>query len=153
MASGYEKSPDYGGPEPNLKRLVIVAVLIVAVIILWFVVPAFSQVERHYQDLFCKGMRTEVTTPSGARADCVSNEYAIELGFSESWAESIGQALHYAAELDRKPGIILVCKDTKRCTAHSLRLESTIKHYNQPITVWYCQPGDASLADCAIDKR
>ncbi len=31
MPSGYEQSPDYGGPEPNLRWIVLTAVALVIV--------------------------------------------------------------------------------------------------------------------------
>ena len=139
MPSGYEKSDDYGGPEPKLLRLYLVAAVVIIAIIAWFVVPAFAETERYYQKRFCTGMKLEVTTQSGSRADCVSDEYAIEVDFSKKWAEAIGQSLHYASELNRKAGIVLVCKNTLKCAAHGYRLESTIKANKLPITVWYCQ--------------
>lgn len=36
MASGYEKSPDYGGPEPKLRNLLI-GILIAGLVMLLFV--------------------------------------------------------------------------------------------------------------------
>ena len=41
-------------------------------------------------------MLQEYRFPDGTRADCISATHAIEVDFSEKWAEAIGQALHYA---------------------------------------------------------
>jgi hypothetical protein len=35
MPSGYEQSPDYGGPEPNLKLIGLVLLLIVIAVAWW----------------------------------------------------------------------------------------------------------------------
>lgn len=109
--------------------------------------------ERDYQRRYCAGMALEVVTPSGSRADCLSSTHAIEVDFSKKWAEAIGQSLHYANELGRKAGIVLVCKNTVKCNSHFYRLESTIKsdRLKLPIDVWYCQTSDLTLSDCAFD--
>jgi len=33
MASGYEQSPDYGGPEPNMRLIAMLAALVIAAVI------------------------------------------------------------------------------------------------------------------------
>jgi hypothetical protein len=41
MPSGYEKSPDYGGPDPrwpNRKELLFVATAVIAAVALWLAV-------------------------------------------------------------------------------------------------------------------
>jgi hypothetical protein len=43
--------------------------------------------------------------PNGTYVDCLNDTYAIEVDFSNKWAEAIGQSLMYAAELERLPGI------------------------------------------------
>lgn len=108
--------------------------------------------ERDYQKRFCAGMALEIPTPSGARADCVSETHAIEVDWSKKWAEAIGQSLHYASELNLKAGIVLVCKKALTCSGHAYRLESTIKAYKLPIDVWFCRKSDKTLADCAFDE-
>jgi hypothetical protein len=35
MASGYEKSPGYGGPEPNLWLMILVLTIAISVTALW----------------------------------------------------------------------------------------------------------------------
>jgi hypothetical protein len=35
MASGYEKSPDYGGPEPNLWLMIFVLVAAICAVAAW----------------------------------------------------------------------------------------------------------------------
>jgi len=104
--------------------------------------------ERKYQERYCVGMETEVTMPSGARADCISEEFAIEVDLSNKWAEAIGQSLHYASEKNLKAGIVLVCVDPVVCNAHAYRLTSTAQKFRLPLTVWFCRPSDATLDDC-----
>jgi hypothetical protein len=35
VPSGYEKSPDYGGPEPNLRLMILVLVMAILGAVLW----------------------------------------------------------------------------------------------------------------------
>ena len=114
-------------------------------------VNAAGASEKEHQKRLCAGMELEKWTKQHTRVDCLSDEFAIEVDFSDSWADAIGQSLHYAHEFGRKAGIILICKDTVKCTAHGYRLESTIKAFNLPITVWYCRTFDETLGDCVRD--
>ena len=95
--------------------------------------------ERVYQERFCTGMKLEYRLPDATRADCLSGEYVIEVDFTEKWAESIGQALHYGLwtrELPigpRKIGIILIChKQRDTCTDHTVRLKRVIEGFHLP---------------------
>ncbi|MGI9486299.1 MAG: hypothetical protein ACR2RF_10565 [Geminicoccaceae bacterium] len=93
--------------------------------------------EADYRDCLCAGMDREVTLPSGARADCLSDTHAIEVDFTERWAKALGQALSYAGSTGLKPGIFLVCRQAPRnCLRHRLRLDETIAAWSLPIVVW-----------------
>ena len=82
-------------------------------------------------------MLQEVVLANGARADCISDSHAIEVEFSENWAEGLGQVLLYAAATDLTPGIFLICRQSpKRCLAHRLRLEEAIGRWRLPVDVW-----------------
>jgi hypothetical protein len=73
------------------------------------------QKEEYYRDLFAKDIKgnTEVILSDKTRADIVTDTFAIEVEFAENWAESIGQSLYYANELNKKPGILLVIHSIK----------------------------------------
>jgi len=73
----------------------------------------------------------------GGRADGVGLHYAVEIDWSEKWAESLGQALYYASETKKEPGIILLCRGPEaRCLKCALRLEAAISHFNLQLTAW-----------------
>ena len=75
---------------------------------------AFAKLpESYYRDHVASLMdgRTEVRTSSGTWCDIVTRDLAIEVDFAPNWAESIGQSLHYGAEFDRSPGIVLVLRN------------------------------------------
>ena len=129
---------------------------------------ASAQTERDLQRRFCAGMILEFVMPDETRADCISATHAIEVDFSDKWAEAIGQALHYAlwthdidqdpttlprvaAELhgSKKAGIILICRHPREtCNEHFARQHRIIQEYNLPVTVWDCDLNDGSLAAC-----
>ena len=94
------------------------------------------------QKVLCEGKQQEVRLKSGGRADCVDETHAIEVEFTDGWAEALGQSLYYASALDKKPAIYLVCCNSqKNCLAHSLRLEQTIAKWGLDVDV---QKFDAS---------
>jgi len=114
--------------------------------------------EADYRDHICgaAGWQMEVRLPNGTRADCVSETHAIEIDFSNHWAEALGQSLNYAAETDKRPGIILVCKrgTEPRCLSWALRLEQTIARWRLPVTVWLCDAeGECSTDGDSVSGR
>jgi len=105
---------------------------------------ACARVEADYRDQLCAGMEMEVGLPNGTRVDCISDTHAIEVDYSDKWAEALGQALSYAASTDKQPGIFLICRRSAgTCLAHALRLEEAIAFWNLPVTVWRV-PGEGS---------
>lgn len=93
--------------------------------------------ERDYQRDLCMGMRQEVRLPNGSRADCLSTTHAIEVEFSEKWAEALGQSLSYAGSTGLRPGIFLLCREKpQKCLGHRLRLEEAIAAWKLPVDVW-----------------
>jgi len=87
-------------------KLLIILLLILAT-------PAYSahlHKEKEYQAAWCSkaGGVTEYRLDDGTRVDCLTDEYAIEFDFAQKWAESIGQALYYAEQTGRKPGVVLI---------------------------------------------
>jgi len=56
------------------------------------------------------GLRKEVILSDGTRVDLVSEDHAIEVDWSQKWAEAVGQSLHYGYRMGKTPGIILIKK-------------------------------------------
>jgi len=84
-------------------------------------------------------------------ADCLSEEFAIEVDFTAHWYEALGQALHYAGMSGKRAGIILVCESPPAtCLARSLRLQEVIAGNRLAITVWQCGVEMDSLDDCRL---
>lgn len=91
--------------------------------------PAHAQdpKEDDYVRAHCLGA-VEFILEDRSRVDCLTGTHAIEYDFSGKWAESLGQALHYAASTGKEPGIVLICKakNPVTCMNHVSRLESAL---------------------------
>lgn len=66
-----------------------------------------KEISDYIQSLI--GGEREVSVKSG-RIDLVHNSVAFEIDWANKWKESIGQALWYAQQSNKKPGIILILK-------------------------------------------
>lgn len=128
-----------------MRTLVAVALALISA-------PVSAQeLERDRQEQLCSGMQIGRYLPNGTYVDCLSDEYAIEVDFSNKWAEALGQSLLYAAELERLPGIILVCRqgsDESLCLKHAYHIEQTVNWWRIGMTVWHCGADDTRLSDC-----
>lgn len=91
--------------------------------------------ERYYQQQFCKEIRgiQEYKLKDGSRVDCLTNDYAIEVDFSNKWSEAIGQSLYYSIMTGKKAGIYLIIEN-KEEEKYLYRLNRVAKKFN--IKVW-----------------
>ena len=67
----------------------------------------------------------EVKTFDGSRVDILTPELAIEVEWSYKWKESIGQAVLYGIETDRRPGIILLSRGKDMKYLHRCQIVCT----------------------------
>lgn len=97
--------------------------------------------EKDYQAWWCEKHNgiLEHRLPDGTRVDCLTKDYAAEVEYAPKWAESIGQALYYAQNTGRKPGVVMIIRnhDEERFLK---RLRSVAKEQN--IKVWTVRPKD-----------
>jgi len=100
-------------------------------ILLLFVRPVSAESERFYQEKYCTG-KIEVVLEDRTRIDCETSHYAIEYDFARKWAESLGQALHYARMTNKQPGIVLIIESEKDCK-YVKRAQDNIDFYWLPI--------------------
>jgi len=100
--------------------------------------------EADYQEAWCarKGGVTEYRLSDAARVDCLTDDYAIEFDFAEKWGESIGQALLYANETGREPGVVLIMENPESDYKYLLRLLKGIEESPKHWRVWIMEPGD-----------
>ena len=110
----FYKSPkiDDRGHARLRTLFALVALLAAFLLLSGFIRP---QPERIYQERWCKAMggSMEVVLDDGARVDCVTKDYAVEVDFAPKWAESIGQSLYYALALSKQPAVLLIVDKDK----------------------------------------
>ena len=66
--------------------------------------------EKHYADKLAdtiKGIR-EVKTEDDTFIDIVTHDLVIEVKFIKKWYEAVGQALHAAKKLNKKPAVYFI---------------------------------------------
>ena len=70
--------------------------------------------EDHYNKLFCEEMNgeAEYVLEDLSRVDCLTDTHAFEADWADGLKvyEAIGQALYYASETGRLPGILLLIR-------------------------------------------
>ena len=76
----------------------------------------------------------EYRLPDGARVDCLTAEYAVEVDFGRKWAEAIGQSIYYAAMTGRKPGILLIVDEKGKKYAE--RIGKSFIYVGKNIRIW-----------------
>lgn len=114
--------------------------ILIYLLFLWFLPSILiGQNEAHYVLEVQKyiGGTTEFIVPGG-RADIVNDEYAIEVEFADHWKNSIGQALWYGLQTNKKPGIVLVMRELKE-RKYGIMLQSAIDYagLTDKIKVWF----------------
>ena len=121
----------------HIPRPLIVASMVGMAVVLLLSTSAYTHTESDLQKILCQGKQIEITLQSGAIADCIDDEFAIEIDFTDHWAEALGQSLHYSAVTGKKPAIYLICKSGEsNCLSHKLRLEETIRHWDLEVEVF-----------------
>jgi hypothetical protein len=101
---------------------------------MWLLVGCGTQSkhhERYYQERVCEQMHGQMEHRlfDATRVDCLTSEYAIEVDFSEKWAQSVGQALYYAKISGKKPAVALIVDESKREQRHLKRLRVLARSY------------------------
>lgn len=127
------------------KTLVVLLVLLAALSFQGhnpdFACAAHAHLEKEYQDVWCNqnSGQLEYRLDDLTRVDCLTDEYAIEFDFAPKWAESVGQALYYAAKTGKAPGVVMIVeKDTDR--KHLKKIRVLADKYG--IKLWEMVPGD-----------
>jgi hypothetical protein len=104
--------------------------LLLAWCIAFFTAPVLAdpKPESFYRDKWCSELNgeTEFRLDDKTRVDCLTKHLAIEFDFAPKWAESIGQALHYARKTDKTPAIVLIVRTDYEMT-HVEKLRQIIE--------------------------
>ena len=92
-----------------------------------------AQTNLQYEKTYAKiiqgeiGGALEVSMSDDSRADLVTTHVAYEIDFAEKWKESIGQALWYAIQSNKRAGIILI-RETKADFKYVQQLFSALEY-------------------------
>ena len=110
----------------------------IAIYSLFILTGLNAQQETYYSEILAHKLNgvTEYKVEGGS-VDILTSDYAIEVKRASKWKHSIGQALWYALQTNRKPGIILIMKSRKD-RIHGIRLQSALDHANlNSVKVWF----------------
>jgi len=84
----------------------------------------------------CNNLLEEMTLDRSETGKCVSETHAFEIDYSENCAKIHELLLDQDDLGDRKPGVILKCRQEKRaCEAHRVQLMEVISAWNMPVFV------------------
>lgn len=95
------------------------------------------QVTQKYQQQWClehNGLMNVVLSDKSI-CGCLTETHAVAFASETNWAASLGQVLYHALITDRQPGIILF-HETGPNPPYVLLLDTVVKNYELPITVW-----------------
>lgn len=111
------------------------AFILIFFVFFLFVSPSYAtrlHYEKEYNVIFCDymGGKREVSLSDRGRVDCVTASEAIELDFSDKWAEGIGQALYYAIMTNKSPAVALIIENHKAGGYHIARAIRVCRKYN-----------------------
>lgn len=91
-----------------------------------------KHLEASYQNAWCSmhnGIE-EYKNKDYTRVDCLTDTHAVEFDFANKWAESIGQALHYALITGKKPKVVLILDEPNTQMIYYKRIQKIGKKYD-----------------------
>ena len=105
--------------------------------VIYFLAFGMNADERDVSSVWCdsKFGISEYRTKYGTYADCLTDEYAIEVEFDYKWKESIGQAIHYAEATNKKPAIALILRKKSRVD-YLTQINNSLKYLNLDIPIF-----------------
>jgi hypothetical protein len=130
----------------NILRIKIIAGAAFILLLLSFLFSCAApqqqtlRTEKDYQIAFNRvyfrgKAKMEVPVKYG-RIDLLTDDYAIEVDSLEKFHEAIGQALHYAKETGKKPGIAIFIMEPKQSDQEKLKYLIRLCNYYK-IKVWF----------------
>lgn len=114
---------------PILDHMYTARISLVSVILICAQMITVAQKESDHVPIIAHhlGGVQEYRTSDGDWADLVTDTHAYEIELAPKWKESIGQALWYAIQTDRKAGIVLILRQDSDFK-YLQKLQSTIDH-------------------------
>ncbi len=99
-------------------------------------IPLLKRVQE-YQQTWClehEGLMNVVLSDKSI-CGCLTEIQAVEFASEENWPEALGSVLYHALITDKEPGIVLFYEKDEH-SPYILLLDTVIKNYALPITVW-----------------
>lgn len=122
-----------------MSRRDLLPIVGVAMMLASLVVCGWARLHREswYQERLAEAMGgvLEYRLPDGTRVDLLTETEAIEVDFAPKWAESIGQALWYAAQTGRRPAVALIVSGP-RDARYSARIRAVSERFGLGLTVY-----------------
>ncbi len=116
--------------------------------------------ESSYQHAWCmaNGGIEEYQNKDFTRVDCLTSTHAVEFDFSNKWAESIGQALHYQYMTGKKAKVVLILEEPQKEMVYFNRVKNLSEIYNfdaECITpkILCLKNGKCPYLDCKCNKQ
>ena len=107
-------------------------------IILFFLSFSSYAIEKEdfYSNIFCEELsgQSQFKLKDLSRVDCLTETHAYEVDWADGMKvyEAIGQALYYASQTDKKPGILLLIrKDNSE--KHIRKIKEVIRYFDLDI--------------------
>ncbi len=105
----------------------------------FFALQLLGQNESYYSDRIAVELdgKREVKV-KGGRVDILTEDYAIEVKKAPHWKHAIGQALWYAQQTNKMPGIILIMQNSRE-RKYGIMLQSTLDYagLGGKVKVWF----------------
>ncbi len=94
--------------------------------------PQHSHNESSYKHAWCSyhnGIE-EYENKDKTRVDCLTDTHAVEFDFANKWAESIGQAEHYAIMTGKRGKVVLILEEPKKQMRYYKRVKKVSKKHD-----------------------
>ena len=103
--------------------------------------------ESSYQHAWCSKHNgiEEFENDDFTRVDCLTKTHAVEFDFANKWAESIGQAEHYAYKTGKRGMVVLILEDPQKEKVYYKRVKELGKIHN--FDVEYVTPEILGIKD------
>ena len=116
--------------------------------------------ESSYQHAWCsmhKGIE-EYENKDKTRVDCLTEAHAVEFDFANKWAESVGQAEHYALMTGKKGMVVLILEDPKTQMVYFNRVKKLAVYHNLDVeyvipSILNIKNGMCPYKDCKCHRK
>ena len=115
--------------------------------------------ESSYQHAWCSAHNgiEEYENDDFTRVDCLTKTHAVEFDFANKWAESIGQAEHYAYKTGKKGMVVLILENPRQEKIYYKRVKELGKIHNFDVEyvtpkILHLKDGECPYVDCKCHR-